>query len=118
MPEFAPIGSRPSLSLAKLTIEPRLRHTPFPLHGARRNLQRLGGLLQAQPAKETHLNNLALALVEGRQFVQRVVQSDQVSALSVRDPLGVGERNMDGVSAIFLRLPPPRFINKDAAHQL
>src|SRR5215510_15976275 len=98
MPEFAPIGSRPSLSLAKLTIEPRLRHTPFPLHGARRNLQRLGGLLQAQPAKETHLDNLALSLVELRHLIQRVVQRHQVSAPFVRDPFGFSERNMHSVA--------------------
>jgi len=68
-------------------MEPRLRQTPFSLRRARRNLQSLGGLFKAQPAKETHLDDLALALVEGRQLVQRVIQRHQISALSVRDTL-------------------------------
>src|SRR5262245_25314011 len=98
-----------------LTIEPRLSQAPSALHGAWRNLQYLGGLLQAQPDKETQFDYLAQTLVQRRQFVQRIVQRDQVRPLYVRDPFSVGERYPHGIAAIFLRPPPPCFAYEDAA---
>src|SRR5437763_416102 len=71
-------------SLVKLAIEPRASRGPFPLHGGRGHLERLGGLLDGHAAEETVLDNARLALVQRGEAPQRLIEREKVVAARCR----------------------------------
>ena len=70
---------------AHLALQPGLRQPPVAHHRLGRHLQDRGRFLDAQPAEEPQLDDAALALVELRQRLQRVVERDEVLTGSVGD---------------------------------
>ena len=65
---------------AKLAKQPRLRELPIPHDGLGRHLEHGSGLLDAETAEETQLNNLVLPLVEFLQCFERIVEGDEIQA--------------------------------------
>lgn len=61
--------------------QPRLCHHPVPLHGRRRDVERVRRFRNAQAGKEPQLHDAAGALIEGSQFCQRFVQGEHLDDL-------------------------------------
>src|SRR5436309_13648978 len=64
----------PTASLAQFPIEPSPRKAPFTHYSSRRNLEDLGGFLYTQSSEETQLYDPALAQIQHREFLQRLVE--------------------------------------------
>ena len=64
----------------ELAIEPGARGVPVVDHGARRHAQRLGRLLDAEPAEEPQLDDLARPRVDRRERLERALERDDVDA--------------------------------------
>src|SRR5712692_1205795 len=58
--------------------QPGFRESPIAHDRARRDLQNFGCLINAQPTKETQLNNLTLSLVNRSQVLQRFIERDHL----------------------------------------
>src|SRR5262245_9496043 len=63
---------------AHLALQPGLRQPPVAHHRCGRHFQDGSGFLNAQPAKESHLDDAALPLVEFRQHLQCIVERLEV----------------------------------------
>jgi hypothetical protein len=65
---------------AKLSSQPGFSGAPITHHRFGRNAKGFGGLIDAQPREESHLDDLAPAVIERRQHRQRIVEGDEVEA--------------------------------------
>ena len=63
---------------AHLAQQPGLRQPPVAHHRVGRHVQHRRGFLDAQPAEKPQLDDAALALVERRQRLQRIVERDEI----------------------------------------
>src|SRR3712207_5495104 len=61
--------------------EPGTREGPITLHGLRRNIQRMGDLLDVEAPEELQLHDFGLARVELGKVFQRLVELDQIGIL-------------------------------------
>src|SRR5438477_13120360 len=62
----------------KLLVERGPGYTPSSLYGNRRYVQHFCNLIFGQPAEEAQLDNLALSRIELGQFVQGLIQHEQI----------------------------------------
>jgi hypothetical protein len=79
-PPLIRVHSRPFAVSCDLPPEPRLGHAPFSFHGPRRNRQDLSDFFVRQTAKEAQLDDLALARIEGKEILERIVKRHQIDA--------------------------------------
>src|SRR6202171_3109652 len=91
---------------SELAVEPRFGRSPVALDGDGRYLQDLSRLLDAEPAKKAHLDNLHFARIELRQSIHGVIERDQVRALILPDDRRLFQGNMPVSPAPFQVVPP------------
>ena len=75
------LTARSDRSRLKLPIQPGAGEGPVPLDRCRRDAERLGGLFDAHSAEEAALDDSRVALVHGRQALQRFVEREHVVCL-------------------------------------
>ena len=80
-------------------------------------MQCFGGFFQAQSPEEPHLNHLALSLVVFREFLQRIVEGNQVAARFVGERQVVNECHPHRAAAALLRPFRAREVDEDPPHQ-
>ena len=86
---------------AHLAAQPGAREGPVPHHRAGRNFQNIGSLFDAETAKESQLDDIALAFIDGFEMFQRIIERNHVPRLLLRQCPEVIKRTCTIV--------PPRF---------
>src|ERR1700693_4639690 len=85
LPVLAGSGSSaPELSMAlaaQLAVQPQTRGGPLALHRRRRDVQHLRGIFDRETPKKAQFDNLRLLLVEAGEFVQHIVERDDIQVL-------------------------------------
>ena len=76
------LASAPASSF-QLTHQPTFGRSPVSSHSIRRNLQRFGGLLQAQSAKESQLHHTRFARIKFGQSLERLVERSDLPLRTV-----------------------------------
>jgi len=99
-----------------VTLEPRLGELPIAHDGVGRDLDDCGRFLDGEAAEETQFNHAALALVEGRQRLQRIVESDEVMTRFGGNRQGFVEIGSACHAAALRRKPAARVIDKNLPH--
>src|SRR5262249_41007106 len=85
----------PTLFLfAEFKIKPIARQAPFAHYFPRRYVERFGRLFHAQPAEEPQLDHPALARIDLRQTLERIIQGDEVRASLLRHHRGFLQRDL------------------------
>src|SRR5262249_28590967 len=85
----------PALFLfAEFKIKPIARQAPFAHYFPRRYVGRCGRLSPPRPAEEPYLAHPALARIDPRQTLERVIQGDEVCASLLRHPRGSLQRDL------------------------
>src|SRR5690242_4536890 len=95
-------------------LQPSSGIGPVPIGGGWRDAQHFGRLIAGQSGKVTQLDELGLERIGRSQLLKRLVEGEK---LIIR--LGSSDRVeivANPVSAAFLRLPPPRTFDQNAAH--
>jgi len=80
-------------------------------------MQRFGGFFQAQSPEEPQLDHLALSLVVFREFLQRIVEGNQVATRIVGDRQVVNQCHPHRAAAALLRAFGAREVDEDPPHQ-
>ncbi len=106
----------PSRSL-ELPEQPGFGKLPVAHDGLGRDLEHVGGFLDAQAAEETQLHHLALALVHLAERLEGLVDGDEVGPGFVGNRKCLGEGDLHGPAATLLIVLGTREVDKDAAHQ-
>ena len=99
-------------------MQPRPGTVPVPRYGVRRDLQNLGNLFHAEPAKEPQFNHAAAALVQLAEFGERIVQFNQFDGALCGNRESFIERQRLASSSAPLRSPGPRHVDQNPSHEL
>src|SRR6266542_2558746 len=97
--------------------QPGFRQSPIAHDGARRNLQDFSRLINAQPAKETQLNNLTLSLIYGGQVLERFIERNHLRRSLVREDGCLVERNLNCAGAALAPFASTGITNQDSPHR-
>ena len=100
----------------KLVVQPRARKRPIPADGGGRRVQRLGRLIEAQPAEEPALDDLRLPRVEAFEAIECLAQRNEVVERPLRGGIGVFDREDGRPGSTFRRTLAHRVIDEDVAH--
>ena len=101
---------------AHFGLQPGFGQPPIPHHRINRHRQDCRGFLPAQPAKEPEFDDAALALVELRECLQRVIERDKVLTGLVGHDKCLVESHARGAAAAFVRAPRAGVVDEDAPH--
>src|SRR5215207_9620442 len=113
------MGVGPALTAARnLLPQPRLGESPVAHDRAGRDAEDFRRLLDAQPAEEPKLDELAFARGKLGQARERVVERDHLCGALVGDDQRLVERDFESVAAALLVAATARVVNQDAAHRL
>ena len=99
-----------------MTLEPRLGELPIAHDGVGRDLDDCGRFLDGEAAEKAQFNHAALALVEGGQRLQRIVESDEVMTRFGGNRQGFVEICSVRRAAALRRKPAARVIDKNLSH--
>src|SRR5262249_33562425 len=104
--------------IREFTVKPGAGQIPLARYLARRDLQYLRRLFHTQAPKVSQLDDLALARVNRRQALQRVVQRNEFRAARLRDYRRFIERDLASPSSALGVAARAGIIHQNLSHQL
>jgi hypothetical protein len=98
--------------------EPRPGHPPVALHGVDGEPQDFGRFLDGESSKVAQLHHAALAAVEPGQFVERLVQGEEIDVAGGRFRHAFVERHAQRLPAALGEAAAAGVVHQDAPHHL
>lgn len=96
--------------------KPGLGKTQLSVHRCRRNLERLGGLVVGQPPEKRELDDLAFAIIECRQLLERVIEMEDIGSGVWKGNRRVVEGESGPFSPSLVPFLGSRVVHQDVAH--
>lgn len=97
-------------------VQPRTGESPLPFDRSGRNVQQLADFVRREAAEEFQLDDAALARIESRQTLERVVKRDHIDIGPGENVHGDAERDALLEAAALGGDPIARVIDEDAPH--
>ena len=101
----------------ELAKEKRPREGPSPLQRRWRNVERLGRFLHREPAEEPELDEPSIHRIHRGETLQRLIERQHVDRSFRRWQQALVKRHAFAMSAPLGRVPRPRALDQDLAHQ-